>query len=665
METFSLIEWGVGGIFVGVNAYRRYNTPTSNRETTTFQNFCTYFFFYLVTVLTLYVFCGALLDSSPETIGAIYGLLTNQPSTSPPPGIADLSAPMVSALFLTTLLPSLPVLSRYDKALLNIFWDRGHIPNHVQKMAATMRRAAFSYSPGQIRQLRILCKSLGVGYDSLDLESGLNLDFRWARINLLVLGIEAWKQDDTAGIRRYLIEHKTELRMQRESLDELNREYLELKNEHLEIHIREKMQQFLDKSMRELFRSCTVFVAKAACKTELSESGRRSRISQLGFEGGSAGVDGLSGRQIATALIAILITFLTISVIQELSKEATFRKFGNVAFMTFLMFFTYGSALLIALSLKRQLMMGYNELTRQRSWIAYLAVGIITPLSWIIVSISYRYILQMLSGLESNLNFDGVITAIQWSYPYALQSLALAISVSWVLDHHQSRIMTGKLSIQQRSFDILITVTALGVASLIAYLWMEGLGWFEGYATRGEIYRERSPLSMSWLVLKGGAIGAVVGWLVPMWFYINRSKAPDQIAGRLIMMNKRGLSEEIRNLEPNELIKAVAAVSATVASVDDDISRNEHDVYQIICSVLAGLPNSDIDIDGASKEFENCLKLIESDELKLESRLKNFQRLPLLSSLMPYIASSIAFADGVYLEEEHAIVVAVGNHVAA
>ena len=271
----------------------------------------------------------------------------------------------------------------------------------------------------------------------------------------------------------------------------------------------------------------------------------------------------------------------------------------------------------------------------------------------------------MLSGLENNLNFDGVITAIQWSYPYALQSLALAISVSWVLDHHQSRIMTGKLSIQQRSFDILITVTALGVASLIAYLWMEGLGWFEGYATRGEIYRERSPLSMSWLVLKGVAIGAVVGWLVPVWFYINRSKAPDQIAGRLIMMNKRGLSEEIRNLEPNELIKAVAAVSATVASVDDDISRNEHDVYQIICSVLAGLPNSEIDIDGASKEFENCLKLIESDELKLESRLKNFQRLPLLSSLMPYIASSIAFADGVYLEEEHAIVVAVGNHVAA
>lgn len=665
METFNLVEWGVGGIFVGVNAYRRYNTPTSNRETTTFQNYCTYFFFYLATILTLYVFIGALLDSSPETIGAIYGLMTNQPNTAPPPGITDLSAPMVSALFLTTLLPSLPILSRYDKALLNIFWDRGHIPNHVQKMAASMRRAAFSFSPGQIRQLRTLCKSLGIEYASLKLETGLNLDFRWARINTLIMGIEDWKLDDTAGIRRYLVDHKTELRMQRDSLDELNREYFELKTKNLEAHARDKIQQFLDKSMARLFRSCTVFVAKAACKTELSESGRRSRITQLGFEGGSAGFDGLSGRQIATALIAILVTFLTISVVQELSKEPQFRKFGNVAFMTFLMFFTYGSALIIALNLKRQLTMGYNELTRQRSWIAYLVVGIVTPLSWVIVSISYRYILQMLAGLESDQNFERVITDISWSYPYALQSLALAISVSWVLDHHQSRIMTGKLTIQQRSFDILVTVAALGFASMIAYFWMEGLGWFEGYATREETYRTNSPLSVVWLVFKGAAIGAVVGWLVPMWFYLNRSKAPDQIACRLISMNKRGLSEEIRNLEPNELIKAVAAVSASVAAIDNDLSRKEHDVYQIICSHLAGLPNSDIDIDGAEKEFNRCLELIDSNELKLESRLKIFQRLPLLSSLMPYIASSIAFADGVYLEEEHAIVVSVKNHVLA
>jgi hypothetical protein len=77
---------------------------------------------------------------------------------------------------------------------------------------------------------------------------------------------------------------------------------------------------------------------------------------------------------------------------------------------------------------------------------------------------------------------------------------------------------------------------------------------------------------------------------------------------------------------------------------------------------LAGLPNSDIDIDGAEKEFDHCLDLIKKGELQLESRLHNLGRLPLLSSLMPFVASSVAFADGVYLEQEHAIVEQIKNY---
>ena len=161
---------------------------------------------------------------------------------------------------------------------------------------------------------------------------------------------------------------------------------------------------------------------------------------------------------------------------------------------------------------------------------------------------------------------------------------------------------------------------------------------------------------MGWIVIKGMAVAAVVGWLVPMWFRINRSKAPDQIAGRAIRMNKKGLSEEIRNLEPNELINAVAAVAASVAAIDQDVSRSEKDVFQIICGHLAGLPNSDVDINSADKEFDHCLELIENGELQLEERLHNFSRLPLLASLMPFIASSVAFADGVYLDQEREIV---------
>jgi hypothetical protein len=36
----------------------------------------------------------------------------------------------------------------------------------------------------------------------------------------------------------------------------------------------------------------------------------------------------------------------------------------------------------------------------------------------------------------------------------------------------------------------------------------------------------------------------------------------------------------------------------------------------------------------------------------LEQRLRKLHHLPLLMSLMPFVASSIAFADGVYLDQE-------------
>ena len=656
MDIAIWIEWGVGAVFVGVNAYRRYNTPSSNRESTTFQNFITYFIFYLASVLALYVFCGALLDSSPETIGAIYGLLSGQPNASLPDSLANLSAPMVSALFLTTLLPSLPFLSRYDKALLNTFWDRGHIPYHAQKMAAAMRRTPFKFSPKQVKQLGARCDSSGFTLEDLELDEGSNLDFHWARINVLLDGIEDWHQIENYRLRRFVLEHKEELAQLNLLRDEVNSEYLELRSERLEDHIRVKMEHFLHKSMEALFRESTIFVAKATCCAELSESGRRSRVSQLGFEGGTPRFEALSGRQVASALIAILLTFLALSIVQELEKVAQYRKFGNVLFMTFLMFFTYGATLVITLDMKRRAGMGYNELTRQRSWSGYVMVGIITALSWFFVSFSYRYIIQMLAGMDSVANFEGVLVDIRWSSPYALQSLALAMSLSWILDFHQSRGTSRRLTLQQRIVAVGISMAALGAASIIAYLWMEGIGWFEGYATREEIYRERSPLPMEWILVKGMAVAAIVGWMVPMWFRVNRTKAPDQIAGRAITMNITGLADEIRHLPPDELIRAVAGVSASVAAIDQDVSRDEKSVYQIICSHLAGLANSDVDIDSAEKEFDHCLELIETGELDLEARLENLNGLPLLSALMPFIASSVAFADGVYLDQERQVV---------
>lgn len=656
MEPTSQLEWIVAGIFVAANAYRRYNNPTSNRSTTTFINFSLYFVFYLISILTVYVFFGAVFDSSPETFGALYKLMMGDVSSSSalPGELKNLSAPMVSALFLTTLLPSIPGLAHYDRALLHVFWDRGNIPNHVHNMAAVMRRSPFRFSPAQIKKLQRKNPELPLNFHQLKMSSGINLDYRWARINALLDSIYDWKDDDSGRLRRFMEEHKDELAELENSRLYINTEYSELRSDNLHRHAINKIERLLDKSIADLFRKATIFVAKVTCMVELSESGRCLRISQLGFEGGVKTSDRLSPSQIASAFFWVLFVFFCVSMAQELGKDFDTRKFGNVLFMTLLMAFTYGAALVIALDLKGRVGMGYNELTSHRSWFAYIPVAAITALSWALVTISYRYIYQMLSGMDSASNIDSVLTNIGWSFPYALQSIALAVALSWILDYHQRHGLNSTLTFQQRIFDVGITVATLTVASITAFYWMEGLGWFEHYATKDPQYTGKT--SALWFILKGASVGAVVAWLVPMWFYINRTKSPDQIACRLINMNAKELSREIRTLAPNDLLEAVSAVAASVSAIDDDISRAEEDVYQIICSHLAGLNNSDIDINTTEQEFVHCLELIETNELHLEDRLRKLSNLPLLMSLMPFLASSIAFADGIYLDREREVV---------
>ncbi|MBN7797817.1 hypothetical protein [Parahaliea mediterranea] len=648
-------EWILGAVFVGFNAYGRYNTPSSNRETTTFQHFSLYFFLYLLSVLILYVVFGALFDSSPETISIFFtGKLPTNDGAALPEQLTGLSAPLISALFLSTLLPSIPWLSKYEKALLQFFWDKGHIPNHVYRMAAIMRRAPFNFSPQQKKELRRFCDSIELDFESLDVLNGASLDHRWARINVLLAGIEPWEESDTGRLRRFMLDYREELAQLLAARDEINREFVELRTEQVEPQALAKMERFLDRSITELFRSSTVFVARAVCISELTESGRSFRISQLGFESGGQRDDKLSPRQLAEAVLCILLTFFMISVLQELSKDAQYRKYGNVTFMTFLMVFTYGASLIVALQIKAGVHGGYNGLTRQRPLFAYLWIVLATGASWLFVSVAYRYIPGMLKGESSELNLSQVLTDISWSYPYALQSIALALAISIILDVHESGQVTERLSVKRRLVDVALAATLLAIASIFTYCWMEGIGPFEGYATRDEIFRGKT--SFWWLVFKGTAVGAVVGWLVPTWFSINRTKVPEKAVARLIAMNRKGLAEEIRCLEPDELVKAVAGIAAAVAAVDEVVSRTETDVYLIICSDLAGIPNSDIDTHLAEEEFKTALVLQENQESDLEHRLATIRQLPLLRALMPYIAASIAMANGVYLSQERALV---------
>lgn len=542
----------------------------------------------------------------------------------------------------------------------------------VQKMARGMYRSLLKLSPQQVKKLRSWCETLQIEYDSLDLNDSTVFDYRWVSINVLLDSIEEWKQDESGRLRRFMSSHQDELSRLTGQRDELNSEYFELRAGHRDNHVKIIAEQYFGKNIATLFRDVVVFISKAISASEYFESSRRRRISQLGFEvdspgfeAGSVDIERLSSRQIVSVLLGILFITLSLSTVQKLVNPYYYRGLHNDLFISFQTTFTYGAALLIALAFILGAGTGYNGLTRQRSKSAYLSVGAFSILSWLVVSYGFPYLYDMF--FWADLNEDSIDRAlnralinIQWSYPYALQSVVFAVSLFWILDFHQSRGMTWKLTLQQRFVDVAVIVFVLGIGSAIAFSWTEGIGLFEGFATKD--VRFTGHASMGWFVANNTAVGAVVALLVPKWVYNSRSKSPDQIIGRLIVMNKRRLSEEVRKLNPDELINVIAAISASIAAVDDRPSHYKKVAYQIICCHLASLPNSDVDIDSIDTEFDHYLELYGRDELQLEEKLHNFNALPLLASLLPFVASSVALADGVFLDQERDIVKLIEKH---
>ena len=162
-----ILEWAAGGLFVCFYAYKRYNTSphniiSENRTSTTFFRFLIFLILYLLTLLVIYWLFGSFLLTSPELIaklspffgGAAQGVVTEGTDGDRSP----IYGPILAALMLTTLLPTLPKLQLFDRWLLGIFWGLGHIPGQAFWQSEKLRRAPMTFSRRRKKEITIKAK---------------------------------------------------------------------------------------------------------------------------------------------------------------------------------------------------------------------------------------------------------------------------------------------------------------------------------------------------------------------------------------------------------------------------------------------------------------------------------------------------------------------------
>jgi hypothetical protein len=132
---------------VTLYAYNRYDTPGTNRLSTTWSLFVLTGICYIISTLAIFF---------------VLSEVVLKPGVLPFLGLEDAqklvsqftAPPVLAAVVLTTLLPNTPVVSAADKALLQAFQSWGRIPNGVRHLADRMPQIALCVQENDIATLR-------------------------------------------------------------------------------------------------------------------------------------------------------------------------------------------------------------------------------------------------------------------------------------------------------------------------------------------------------------------------------------------------------------------------------------------------------------------------------------------------------------------------------
>ena len=130
------------GLLIMVYAWGRFNTPSSNRQTTRRSLYWWSCIGYMVSAVALF---------------AVLSILLQQPGWRDFLGLPDkqsLSAPLLATLGMTTLLPTVPLLKSLDTWLLQRFQEWGAIPAEAKRRAAAMMPSSYIVTPEDVTALR-------------------------------------------------------------------------------------------------------------------------------------------------------------------------------------------------------------------------------------------------------------------------------------------------------------------------------------------------------------------------------------------------------------------------------------------------------------------------------------------------------------------------------
>lgn len=486
----------IGAVFVLIAAAGRFNTPPSNRSSTTALRYWVAFSGYLAIGLGLYAVLlssGSLLEGVRVESGFFGELAKNFSSTS-----------LVAALMLTILLPKIPLLAECDAWIRERLQRMAAIPYEARRLADELDKSRFAVSQRLQEVLRAKLVDEGFQAEDLLFEESPGIKHRWTKLSTLMIQIEGWKTDrrfigfidqfqaDFNGLSgRY-----RRLRPRVAKLFRLLREMPAGGGRTDELVL--QVQTDLTEQTTELLDDIYNFISRGLLHCEVMYSARAASLAMLGFDLRTIKLKQkltLNHMMTLFGLVAILVLagMISLSRASGVSVEELFARVVMIATI-------YSVAVVCAVYPKERWAFARREPCSIRPVAFYFVVGVLAAVASVTISFLFNILIFR--------NLTRTWLHLLLTYPWSLCAFVTAFAVAWMTDDRATSFLSRD---RLRWVEGLAAASALALSVLIVFPWLDQVAAHH-HASRAH----SSPLFMA--LTMSGAIGFTIGFLIPTWY---------------------------------------------------------------------------------------------------------------------------------------------------
>jgi hypothetical protein len=486
--------YGFVALCVAFYAHERFTNPPVRAMTTAIQYHVAWFG-YLVSTLILFAALSAVLESS-EALKFLTILTGAELSTD----AEKLPAPFLAALFLTTLLPRLPVLKDLDTRMQQFFRDLGEIPYKALSLGWHLRNEPFQISPGVREKVTERLMAAGIedanGMVAAPADATESL---WIKLTALVVQL----QEEVESNRRPRFK-----RYQEQSYEKILAAFAR-QAEVAPVVFRMKGEQPLlakkfRQDCRDLLKEVTDVISRGMLQSEYGLNRAYQALEGWGFEGlrHDCAQRYLSPNKLIEVVLVVLVwMFLFFLFVGGRAMDGD-PKVADVLMKASAIAMIVGAAIACAIYPKCAFKHLANRAADgQRPWGFYLLSALLSGVCWLTIN----FVRLWLEGAPTIEGGDTVTIAQQLAdkRPWILMSLATAFFTAFMADNDPARWKLSETS--ARWLEGLAMALVLTTAMYFVTRWFQDIK---------PVPAKAIPMMLE----SASVVGFIIGFFVPTFY---------------------------------------------------------------------------------------------------------------------------------------------------